>query len=100
MKQADPQRKLIILSYVGVWTKVQAHRFPSLFLVCHRSKYAGDPGWASCACCVAQQGQILDVDTSAGVECCHTLALGSFDGKQTFWPSDLPGLVCRLLFQL
>ena len=28
VKQADPKRKLIILSYVGVWTKVQARRLP------------------------------------------------------------------------
>ncbi len=25
VKQADPQRKLVVVSYVGVWTKVRLH---------------------------------------------------------------------------
>lgn len=57
VKQADPKRKLIILSYVGVWTKVQAHRLPLSSM--DRIMHGGDLGWAPTHCCVAPAWGVL-----------------------------------------
>jgi hypothetical protein len=62
VKQADPKRKLIILSYVGVWTKVQARCLPLASVTvscvpvtlkgsCALRSTAGAASLGPCHCC-------------------------------------------------
>jgi hypothetical protein len=62
LKQADPKRKLIILSYVGVWTKVQACCLPQASVTasclpvtlkgsCALRSTAGAASLGPCQCC-------------------------------------------------